>query len=170
MTQYVLVNRRAGKFTTEAKTASRAAVATTLARLGGNSRVVSDRDPADETARRVVVFDADAAQVAHLRTRLPADAILEPLVRRTLHRRTPIELAAASPMNGVALGGAASTYRHRGHVLHSRPKRSYRRHDRHHRQAGAREDRLAAGEHLVLRRTDSLLGFLDHAGRSPAVR
>ena len=111
MTQYVLVNRRAGKFTTEAKTASRAAVATTLARLGGNSRVVSDRDPADETARRVVVFDADAAQVAHLRTRLPADAILEPLVRRTLHRRTPIELAAASPMNGVALGGAASTYK-----------------------------------------------------------
>src|SRR5207248_1630337 len=107
MTQYVLMNRRAGKFTTEAKTASRAAVATTVARLSGSSRVVADRDPADETARRVVVLDADAAQVARLRSTLPPDAILEPLVRRKLHRRTPIELAAASPMNGHALGGAA---------------------------------------------------------------
>jgi subtilisin len=111
MTQYVLVNRRAGKFTAQAKAASRAAVATTLARLAGASRIVSDKDPRDETARRVVVFDADQAQIAHLRSTLPSDAILEPLIRRSLHRRTPIELAAASPMNGVALGGAAATYK-----------------------------------------------------------
>ncbi|HZI84488.1 MAG TPA: S8 family serine peptidase [Casimicrobiaceae bacterium] len=111
MTQYVLINRRAGKFTAQAKEASRAAVATTIARLAGNSRVVADKDPADETARRVVVFDADAAHVAHLRSTLPADAILEPLVRRKLHRHTPIELAAASPLNGLALGGSAATYK-----------------------------------------------------------
>jgi len=111
MTRYVLVNRRAGKFTPQAKEASRAAVATTLARLAGSSRVVSDKDPRDELARRVVVFEADAREIARVRSTLPVDAILEPLVRRSLHRRSPIELSAASPLNGTAIGGAASTYK-----------------------------------------------------------
>lgn len=56
MPRYVLVNRRAGKFTTEQKHASRATVAMTLASLQGSSRIISDKDPADELARRVVVL------------------------------------------------------------------------------------------------------------------
>jgi len=81
MPRYVLVNRRAGKFTTEQKHASRAAVAMTLASFQGSSRIVSDKNPTDELARRVVVFDADASRVASMQASLPPDAVLEPLIR-----------------------------------------------------------------------------------------
>lgn len=45
MPRYVLVNRRAGKFTAEAKQASRAHVATAFARLEKNAKILSDKDP-----------------------------------------------------------------------------------------------------------------------------
>ena len=61
MPRYVLANRRAGKFTSEEKHASRAAIATTLARVDGGARVISDHNPSDDLARRVVILDADAA-------------------------------------------------------------------------------------------------------------
>jgi subtilisin family serine protease len=114
MASYVLVNRRAGKFTSEAKLASRAAVATTLAQLGGDSRIIADKDPRDELARRVVVFDASSAEIAKLLATLSPDAFLEPLVRRSLHKRiVPIELTPVLPMDTVTAdaAGPASTYR-----------------------------------------------------------
>jgi subtilisin family serine protease len=91
MAQYVLMNRRSGMFTNEAKMASRATVQTTLGLLTG-ARIVADHRPADPVARQVVLLDADPEQVAELRTRLPADSILELAVRRNLHRRIPMEL------------------------------------------------------------------------------
>jgi hypothetical protein len=108
MPRYVLINRRAGKFTDTAKHASRAAVAMTLSRLGGSARVVHDKDPKDELARRVVVLDADASSIAALQSTLSPDAIIEPLIRRSAHRR-PIELRSAIPRAAVAgtVGGAA---------------------------------------------------------------
>lgn len=109
MARYILVNRRAGKFTTEAKLASRAAVATTLGLLT-ESRVITDRQPEDELARRVVLLEADPNRIEALRASLPPDVILEPAVERQLHRRVPIELKAALPM-AAHQPAPSSTYR-----------------------------------------------------------
>ena len=112
MAQYVLANRRADRYSYEQKSASRASVTTTLGLLQGRGRIVSDVDRGDDLSRRVVVLEADDAQVLNVRARMPADAILEPLVRRALHTRTPLIMREAVP---VAADGAdhaaAATYR-----------------------------------------------------------
>ena len=109
MPRYVLVNRRAGKFSAEAKHASRAQVATALARIEGSAKIIADKDPADDLARRVVVFDADPAAVAKLQASLSPDAILEPLIRRSLHRRVlPMGFANVTPLPETA--GGSSQY------------------------------------------------------------
>jgi hypothetical protein len=105
MTKYVLVNRRAGLFTDTAKHASRASVASTLSRFGAQAKVLADHDPKDSLARRVVVFEADAAHVAAMRATLAPDAIIEPLVYRHLHaHRRPGLLRGAVPLNVQKLG------------------------------------------------------------------
>src|SRR5690242_5653140 len=96
MPQYVLVNRRSGLFTDQAKVASRASVQTALSMLP-SATIVSDHRPEDPTARHVMLIDADAAHVAAIRARLPHDSILEPAVRRNLHRPVPVELGAIVP-------------------------------------------------------------------------
>lgn len=105
MAEYVLINKRSGLYTKQAKIASRASVATTLSMLQ-NPEIISDYRPEDPTARHVVLLDANAAQVASIRSQLPEDSILEPAVRRHMHRRVPIELAAAVPHE---LGGRTKT-------------------------------------------------------------
>jgi subtilisin family serine protease len=107
MPEYVLVNRRSGMFTSTAKIASRATVPATLGLLT-SARIVADHQPTDPLARQVVLLDADAGQVASLRATLPADSILEPAVRRNLHRRVPIELQPAMPHAVTAKAGAAN--------------------------------------------------------------
>lgn len=107
MAQYVLVNRRSGMFTDQAKTASRASVATALGMLP-SARVVASRDAQDPLARQVVLLDADESQVAAMRARLPADAVLEPAIRRELHERhVPLELQPAIPLAVGKLANAA---------------------------------------------------------------
>ncbi len=108
MPQYVLVNRRSGKFTSTAKISSRASVPATLGLLT-SAKIVADHQPADPLARQVVLLDADPAQVASLRATLPADSILEPAVRRNLHRRIPIELRPAAPHTAAAAAVRAGT-------------------------------------------------------------
>jgi subtilisin family serine protease len=110
MPQYVLVNRRSGKFTAEAKVASRATVTATLGVLT-SARIVADHKPQDPLARQVVLLDADAGQVAALRATLPADSILEPVVRRNLHMRVPIELRPAVEHTTVAAAAKATPYK-----------------------------------------------------------
>jgi len=107
MAQFVLVNRRSGMFTNEAKVASRATVQATMGLLT-SARIVADHKPEDPLARQVVLLDADAGQVATLRATLPADSILEPAVRRNLHRHVPIELRPAMPHAVTARAGATS--------------------------------------------------------------
>ena len=111
MPRYVLINRRAGKFTTEEKHASRAAVATALAHFDGSAKIVADKDPEDSLARRVVIFDVDASTVANLQKSLGPEAILEPLIRRSLHRRVPVGWKPALPMAVPAAAIAGSSYR-----------------------------------------------------------
>jgi len=107
--EYVLVNRRSGLYTNEAKIASRASVATTLTLLP-SARIMADHKPEDPLARNVVLLNADADQVAVLRSKLPADSILEPAIRRNLHRRIPIELQPAIPHTMAAARVGASSY------------------------------------------------------------
>ena len=106
MPEYVLVNRRSGLFTAQAKIASRASVQATLGMLKSAS-VLADHSPADPVARQVMLLDADPAQIASMRQQLPPDSILEPAVRRCLHNRVPIELRAAVPLEVTAKSKAA---------------------------------------------------------------
>jgi subtilisin family serine protease len=108
MPEYVLINRRSGHFTSQAKVASRASVRTALAFMG-DARIVADHDPEDPLARQVVLLNVDASEVAAMRAKLPADSILEPAVRRNLHRRIPIELRPAMAHTARATG--ASSYK-----------------------------------------------------------
>src|SRR4030081_2381802 len=103
MARFVLVNRRAGLFTDVTKEASRASVATTLNALGSRADVLSDHDPADPLARRVVVFEADPAHVAELSASLGPHAIIEPLVYRFLHGVRPAFLRGAAPLDAQLL-------------------------------------------------------------------
>ena len=58
MARYVMANRRAGKFLDDEKRASRAALAASFDQLfAANVNVIADRDPQDELARRVVLFE-----------------------------------------------------------------------------------------------------------------
>lgn len=109
MPQYVLVNRRSGMFTNNAKIASRATVTATLGLLT-SARIVADHQPTDPLARQVVLLDADPGQVAALRATLPPDSILEPAVRRNLHLHTPIELRPTMP-HAVTAKASATAYK-----------------------------------------------------------
>ena len=108
MPRYLLVNRRANKFTAQEKHTSRAAISTVLASLDGRAKIVADRNPEDDLARRVVVLDADDAQIASLRVTLPPDAILEPLITRMLHNTRPVEFAATIPMDAAMAAALGS--------------------------------------------------------------
>jgi hypothetical protein len=108
MAQYVLVNRRAGKFTKEAKTASRASIASAMA-FAPPGAMLQDSAPKDETARRVVILDLDDAAAQKLAAETSEDAILEPLIRRQLHHRRPRELEGAVPLQTV-LASVAGSY------------------------------------------------------------
>ena len=101
MPKYVLINRRSGMYSNDAKIASRATVQTTLAMLP-DARIISDLRPEDPLARQVVLFDADADQVAKVRANLDPDSILEPAIYRKLHLRIPIELRPSVPHTASA--------------------------------------------------------------------
>lgn len=121
MPRYVLVNRRAGKYTAEAKRASRAQVATVIARLDRSAKIVADRNPKDELARRVVILDSDASAIEKVQGSLHPDAVLEPLIRRPLHRRLPAGFVHAMPTTASASVKPSTPYRVMitagGHVL-----------------------------------------------------
>lgn len=97
MAQFVLVNRRGGLFSTDQKINSRASVQTALG-LIPTAQVVADHNPADPLAREVALIDANPIDIPALLRRLPENAILEPAIRRRLHRPfSPIELKDAIP-------------------------------------------------------------------------
>ena len=109
MAKYVLVNRRAGKFTEEAKLASRASIASAMS-LVPSRAVLDDRVPKDMLARRVAVLDLDEAAATRLASQVSPDVVLEPLIIRRLHHRRPAELRDATPVARVAASAAAGQY------------------------------------------------------------
>jgi hypothetical protein len=111
MPQYVLVNRRSGLFQQSGQDCiSRQRAddhehAEKRRRASGPSPRRSHGAPRD--AARRMLLDADAAQVASIQSKLPPDSILEPAVRRSLHRRVPIELRPTVPFEAKARAKAA---------------------------------------------------------------
>jgi subtilisin len=97
MAKYVMINRRAGKFTEEAKLASRASIASAMS-LVSSKDILEDRSPKDKLARRVVVLDLDEAGATRLASQISSDVALEPLVRRQLHYHRPAEVRDATPL------------------------------------------------------------------------
>jgi subtilisin len=85
MARYLLTHRRSGLFTDSQKVSARASVAHVLG-MTRNVQVVHDLAPQDQKARRLVILDADAFDMGRIAASLPPDAILEPLVARSLHR------------------------------------------------------------------------------------
>ncbi|MEM7484931.1 MAG: S8 family serine peptidase [Bacteroidota bacterium] len=79
MAKYIMSNRRAGKFQDSEKLASRdslEAVKTSNFMLG--SSIIKENSPKHETSRKIVVFEAEPAEMAAKRNNLPDDVMVEP--------------------------------------------------------------------------------------------
>ncbi|HEX2698737.1 MAG TPA: S8 family serine peptidase [Acidimicrobiales bacterium] len=112
MARYVLSNRRAGKFHDVEKRASRAAAEQSFLLLEPGAEVVSRLAPADETAREVIVFDANPAEVAAKAALAGPDVLIEPEILHFPVPPLPLDLARAgrSSPPGAALAGAGTTF------------------------------------------------------------
>lgn len=79
MARYVMANRRAGKFQEDEKRASRASLDTSFeSMLASDVSVVGDTNPDNEQSRRVVIFEAEPAEIEVKKADLPSDVIVEP--------------------------------------------------------------------------------------------
>lgn len=78
MPKYIMANRRAGKFTSTAKEDARKALDSSFSVIKSDVSVIHDHQPGDLQLRRVVVIEADPAQMHALRPGLPQDVLLEP--------------------------------------------------------------------------------------------
>lgn len=77
MARFVIANRRAGRFTAEAKVSSRVGVAAALANVPFD-KILNDTDPPDPLARRVVVVEADPVELVARAAVVSPDVIIEP--------------------------------------------------------------------------------------------
>ena len=104
MAKYVLSNRRAGKFDEAEKRAARAAAEQSFAMLEAGADVISRLAPADATAREVIVFEANPAEVEAKAALAGPDVLIEPEI---LH--FPVQMHTTLPMDVALAGGASSS-------------------------------------------------------------
>lgn len=109
MARFVIANRRAGRFTADAKAASRFSVAVALDGIA-SARIVEDNEPDDPLARRVVVLEADPADVERERAAAGPDTIIEPEILHHPLTVLPGDLAGAMPL-GTAPAVAGNVVR-----------------------------------------------------------
>jgi subtilisin len=105
-----MASRRAGKFQESLKRASRAEVDLVAANHAAKLHVVADHAPADDTARRVVVFDASAEEAAAMRAGASSDVLIEPQILHYPTRIAPMNFRNLKPgrASTVAAGVGAS--------------------------------------------------------------
>jgi len=115
MARYVVSHRRAGKFARHDKQRSRAQLDAAYAtHLEPGAQTIGDNAPRDDTARRVIVFDADAEEVAAKSRLLGEHVLVEPeiphtSVPRLLAAHSAIPFAAiAKPLTDGAAGEGAT--------------------------------------------------------------
>jgi hypothetical protein len=79
MARYVLANRRSGKFHETEKRASRASLDTSFhSLLAANVQLIGDTNPTDDQKRRVMIFEAEPAEIEAKKASLPSDVMIEP--------------------------------------------------------------------------------------------
>lgn len=112
MARYVLSNRRAGKFDTAEKVASRVAADRSFSLLAGGADLVSRLEPADETAREVIVFEANPAEVAAKAALAGPDVLIEPEILHFPVATLPMDMArlARAQTAGHVLAGSGVTF------------------------------------------------------------
>lgn len=110
MARYVMSNRRAGRFDEADKRASRGALSAALSMMPPDATLMRDNAPADDVARRTVMFEAEPADVLAMRAVLPADVIIEPEI---LHHRlvdAPADFLDTDPLwRGAPVAGGDCT-------------------------------------------------------------
>ena len=113
MARYVLSNRRAGKFQESEKRASRAEAELSFALIEPGADIVSRLAPTDDTAREVVVFDANPAEVAARAAMAGPDVLIEPEILHFPAVTLPMDMAdlTTQPTAGAALAGAGVTFK-----------------------------------------------------------
>ena len=94
MAKFVLTNRRARKFNDTEKMASRNTLDRTLSGLKPKVNVIHDHQPHNPASRRIIVLEADEAEILALMSRLPDDVLLEPeILHWTSATLFPVDLA-----------------------------------------------------------------------------
>ena len=79
MARYVIANRRSGKFHESEKRASRASLDTSFRTLlAANVQLIGDTNPSDNQKRRVMIFEAEPAEIESKKASLPSDVMIEP--------------------------------------------------------------------------------------------
>jgi hypothetical protein len=113
MARFVVANRRAGKFTEQAKVAARAAADNAVEALARHGTVLEDRNPPDATARRMAIIEADPAEARRLRQELPREVILEPEIIHHTTSVPPADFLNRDParLAGPVLSGRRTTLR-----------------------------------------------------------
>ncbi|MGI8685035.1 MAG: S8 family serine peptidase [Acidimicrobiales bacterium] len=113
MARYVLSHRRAGKFHETEKRASRAAAERSFLLFESSADVVSRLAPSSETAREVIVFEADPAEVFAKVALMPEDSLLEPEILHYPATTLPVDLARAAAVSapGEAVAGTGTKFR-----------------------------------------------------------
>ena len=77
MARFIMSNRRAGKYTADAKLASRRSLDTSFEILEPRVRTLSDR-AIGETSRRTIVLEAEPAEIETMRSQFGPDVMIEP--------------------------------------------------------------------------------------------
>lgn len=105
MPRYVMSHRRAGRFVLAEKVASRAAMERSLLQVESlaAANVLFDNAPADSTSRRIVVFEAEEADLAGIAASAGEDVLIEPELLRW-----PMTVVAPPEFRTLQAGGAAA--------------------------------------------------------------
>jgi len=119
MARYIMANRRAGLFSTDAKLRSRAALDVSYAmEFAATSNLVNEFSGRSETSRRTLVLDIDPAEVAAKKKQLPPQVMIEPEILHYTESALPLDLAAlrrASRAKDLIPGtGTTVSYKVRG--------------------------------------------------------
>lgn len=115
MAKYVMSNRRAGKFSDEAKLASRASLEISFSQLSGSVDMIGDTAKG-ETSRRTIFFLADPSEIESKREAFGPDVIIEPeIIHHKMLDNFAFDLMKAVPLDLVpAFRGAAADPRFLG--------------------------------------------------------
>lgn len=113
MARFVMANRRAGKFSESDKVSARASVGMALSAMADGVNVDRDFEPEDVTSRRIVVFEADPAEVAAVSKSASPDVIIEPEILHWTSSYVPLQfqLGQSNPLASPFPTGSGNTLR-----------------------------------------------------------